>query len=99
MKTIEAFIGEIEGSAELQDELKAVKDEGALAEFLEKHGVDGTVEELAEAVKVKAEAEGEIPDDEAEAVAGGKSSLSLSGARARLFRSVWPDYPRYGNDV
>ncbi|MBR1832000.1 MAG: hypothetical protein IJ784_06155 [Ruminiclostridium sp.] len=71
MKTIEAFIKEIEGSAELQAALNAIKDKDALAAFLKKYDVEGTVEQFAEAVKAKAEAEGELSDDDAEAVAGG----------------------------
>ena len=69
MKTIEAFIKEIEGSAELQTALKEIKDKDALAEFLKKNDVNATVEEFAKAVKSKAE--GELSDDDAEAVAGG----------------------------
>ena len=71
MKTIQDFIKEIEGSVALQDELKAIKDKDALAEFLKKNDVDGTVEDFGKALKSKAEAEGEISDDAAEAVAGG----------------------------
>ena len=72
MKTIEAFIKEIEGSAELQAALKEIKDKDALAEFLRKNDVDGTVEDFGKAIKAKTEAEGELSDDDAEAVAGGK---------------------------
>ena len=72
MKTIEAFIKEIEGSAELQTALKEIKDKDALAEFLRKNDVDGTVEDFGKAIKAKTEAEGELSDDDAEAVAGGK---------------------------
>ena len=72
MKTIEAFIKEIEGSAELQAALKEIKDKDALAEFLKKNDVDGTVEDFGKAIKAKTEAEGELSDDDAEAVAGGK---------------------------
>lgn len=71
MKTIEEFIKEIEGSAALQDELKAVRDKDALAAFLKKNDVDGTIEDFGKVVKAKTEAEGEITDDAAEAVAGG----------------------------
>ena len=69
MKTIEAFIKEIEGSAALQDELKAIKDKDALADFLKKNDVDGTVEDFGKALKKQSE--GELADDAAEAVAGG----------------------------
>jgi hypothetical protein len=71
MKTIQDFIKEIEGSAELQAALKEIKDKDALAEFLKKNDVAGTVEEFAEAIKAKTGAEGELSDDDAEAVAGG----------------------------
>lgn len=71
MKTIEAFIKEIEGSAELKAALNAIKDKDALADFLKKNDVDGTVEEFADAIKAKFGAEGEISDEAAEAVAGG----------------------------
>ena len=71
MKTIQDFIKEIEGSAALQDELKAIKDKDALAAFLKKNDVEGTVEEFAEAVKAKAQAEGELSDDAAANAAGG----------------------------
>ena len=70
MKTIEEFIKEIQGSAELQAALKEIKDKDALAEFLKKNDVNATVEEFAKAVKSKAE--GELPDSDAEAVAGGR---------------------------
>jgi hypothetical protein len=73
MKTIEEFIKEIEGSAELQAALNAIKDKDALAELLKKNDVDGTVEEFADAIKAKfGGAEGDLSDEEAEAVAGGK---------------------------
>ena len=69
MKTIEAFIKEIEGSAELQTALKEIKDKDALAAFLKKNDVDGTVEDFGKALKKQSE--GELADDAAEAVAGG----------------------------
>ncbi len=75
MKTIEAFIGEIESSAALQDEMKAIRDKDALAGFLKKYDVNAAVEEFTKAVKAKAEAEGEIADDAVEAAAGGVKRL------------------------
>ncbi len=71
MKAIQDFIKEIEGSAELQAALKEIKDKDALAAFLKKNDVDGTVEDFGKAIKAKTEAEGELSDDDAEAVAGG----------------------------
>ncbi len=70
MKTIQDFIKEIEGSAAFQDELKAIKDKDALAEFLKKNDVEGTVEDFGKALKVQSE--GEMTDNDAEAVAGGR---------------------------
>ncbi len=72
MKTIEEFIKQIEGSEALKNELKEIKDKDALAAFLKKYDVEGTVEDFGKALKSKAEAEGELSDDDAEAVAGGK---------------------------
>ena len=71
MKTIEEFIKEIESSDALKNELKAIKDKDALAEFLKKQDVSGTVEEFVKMFKAKNESEGEISDDDVEAVAGG----------------------------
>ncbi|MBR4341515.1 MAG: hypothetical protein IKH90_00500 [Ruminococcus sp.] len=71
MKKIEEFIKEIQGSAELQAVLNAIKDKEALATFLKEQNVDGTVEQFAEAVKAVAGAEGELSDEAAENVAGG----------------------------
>lgn len=72
MKTVEEFIKEIENTDVLQNELKAVKDKNALAEFLKKNNVGAAVEEFVKAFKAKHETEGEINDDEKlEKVAGG----------------------------
>ena len=69
MKTIQDFIKEIEGSAALQDELKAIEDRDAAAAFLKKNDVDGTVEDFGKALM--ALSEGEISDNAAESAAGG----------------------------
>ena len=71
MKTIEAFIKEIEGSADLQAALKEIKDKDTLAAFLKKNDVSGTAEDFGNAVKIKVEAQGAISDDAAEQAAGG----------------------------
>ena len=55
----------------MQKEIKNIKDQDALAEFLKKNDVEGTVEDFNNAVKAKSGAEGEIPDDVVKAVAGG----------------------------
>ena len=74
MKTIDEFIKEIEDSTALKDELKAVKDDSALAELLKKHGCDAAAAEFKSFVKSKfgGDTEGELADDDAENVAGGK---------------------------
>ena len=69
MKAIEEFIKDIEGSADLQKEITAIKDKEALAVFLKKKDVSGTVEEFVKAME--AGTEGMISDDLAEKVAGG----------------------------
>ena len=72
MKTIEQFIKEIDTSRELQEELKNLRDKDAVATFLKKHDCSATTEELAEAIKAKAEnGQGELSDDDASAVSGG----------------------------
>ncbi len=43
-----------------------------LAAFLKKNNVDAPIEEFVKAFKEKKEAEGELADDDAEAVAGGR---------------------------
>ena len=71
MKKVEEFIKEIESSETLKNELKSIKDKDALIAFLKKNDVDGTVDDFGKAIKAKTEAEGEITDDAADAVAGG----------------------------
>ena len=77
MKTIEAFLKEIEGSEALKDELKAIQDKETLAAFLKKYDVSGTIEDFRMAVKAKMETEGEISDDSMEDVAGGRVICSV----------------------
>ncbi len=69
MKSIEEFIKERKAAADLQKEITAIKDKEALADFLKKKDVDGTVEEFVKAME--AGTEGMIYDDLAEKVAGG----------------------------
>lgn len=72
MKTIEQFWSEVKADKELEQKLTAVKDEGELAEFLKANDVEGTIEEFRDLVE-KERAIGELPDEELEAVSGGKS--------------------------
>ena len=71
MKTIEAFIKEIEGSAALQEELKGIKDKDAFAAFLKKYDVEGSVEDFANAIQPNTGSWVELSDEELENVAGG----------------------------
>ena len=71
MKTLNDFIKEITASKELQDEMKNLKDKEALEAFFKAHDCDATTEDYAALVKLSEDKEGEIPDELAEAVAGG----------------------------
>ena len=66
----------------MQEEITAIKDKDAVAEFLKKYDVDGTAEDFAKALKAKAGAEGELSDEAAENVAGG-------GWFAKKCRDIW----------
>ena len=74
MKTVEEFYTEITGSATLQSELKAIKGRYALERFLQNNDCGAAAEDFAEYVKSKSE--GELDDDDIEAVAGGLPILS-----------------------
>ncbi len=76
MKTVEELFNEFEASDELRNELKAIRDDSALAEFLKKHGCDASAAEFKSFIKsiCDDENEGEISDDAVEAVAGGASA-------------------------
>ncbi len=68
MKSIEDFYKEIVESKELQDELKAASDE-MLKTFLKEHDCDTSVKEFTE--YAKSQEEGELEDNDAEAIVGG----------------------------
>ena len=69
MKTAEEFYKEIVGSKELQEELKKTADE-MLEEFLKNHDCAADVKEFK--AFVSAQCEGEMADDVAESISGGK---------------------------
>ena len=72
MKTLQELYTEVIGSEELKKEfMEASKDEKNVEEFLKKHGCDATFDELKAFFDDKSE--GELSEDEVEAVAGGKS--------------------------
>ena len=74
MKTLNEFYKELEGSEELLKELGAIENEEALAEFIRKNECEASVEEFLGGLtgEISEEASGEISDDEAENVAGGR---------------------------
>ena len=86
MKTIEEFINEIGESAELQNEIIAIKNVEGFEELLKKNGVCATTDEFAETM-------GEISDDDAEAVAGGK--LLNPWQRNKYLRELLSQQPWY----
>ena len=71
MKTIEELYKEINASPEHKKAISAIKDKGALADFLKEHGCEASVDEFGKFVK--SQSEGEIGDDAAGAAAGGRS--------------------------
>ena len=68
MKTAEEFYKELVGSSKLREEIKALSEE-ALGAFLKKHGCGASAKDFAK--YVKSLEQNEIPDKDAEAVAGG----------------------------
>ena len=79
MKTVEEFYKEIAGSKELQEELKTLTEE-ALGEFLKKHDCKASAKEFADFVK--AQAGGEISDDDVAAAAGGAFAPVMTSPKA-----------------
>ena len=69
MKTIEEFYKELEGSEELQKDLAQRADKAALEAFFKDNGCGFTAEEYLD--HLSSLKEGELSDDESEAVAGG----------------------------
>ena len=69
MKTVEEFYKEITETQALQDELKKTDDE-ILEAFLKKHDCVAGVEEFK--AFVMAQCEGEMADETAESIAGGR---------------------------
>ena len=69
MKNVEEFYKEIVGSKELQEELKTVSKE-TLEAFLKKHDCDAIAENFA--AFARTQCEGEMTDETAEIIAGGR---------------------------
>ena len=78
MKTVEALYKEIAESKELQSELKAASDE-MLKAFLKKHDCDASVEDFTE--YAKSQEEGEMEDNDVEAIVGGIYLRHLSSIK------------------
>lgn len=76
MKTVEELFKEIGASKDLQKEFTSIG-KGQFAEikaFLKKHDCEASAEEFVDYIKSqkKSQIEGEMGDDDAESVAGGK---------------------------
>ena len=71
MKTLNEFIKELTAKKELQDEMSKIKNNEELAAFLKANDCEATPEEFTALVEIARGKEGEIPDELAEAVAGG----------------------------
>ena len=69
MKTAKEFYKEIVASNNLQEELKTVSKE-TLEAFLKKHDCDATAEDFA--AFARTQCEGEMADEAAESIAGGR---------------------------
>ena len=69
--TIEALYSKVIGSEELKAAFVAAVKEKKIAEFLKEQGCEATEAEVAEFLKSKQGAEGEMADEELDAVAGG----------------------------
>ena len=76
MKTVEELFKEIDTSKDLQNEITSIG-KGQFAEleaFLKKHDCEASAEEFIEFLKKQkpSKAEGELTDDDVDAVAGGR---------------------------
>lgn len=69
--TLEELYGKTLSDDGLKAAFLAALKAGTLAEFLSAQGCGATVEETAEFLKARQEAEGELADEELDAVAGG----------------------------
>ena len=87
MKTIQELVKEIEGSEDLKNELKEIKDKVSFEAFLKKHECDATAEDIASFAKEMKE--GEIGDDEVAAVAGGSFMDRLMGFLEDCTRAMY----------
>ena len=70
MKTIEELYNEINASEELKKAVSEIRDKEAFADFLKEHGCDASVKDFA--AFVRSQDEGEIEDNDTEAIVGGK---------------------------
>ncbi len=73
MKTVEELVKEINGSKELQKEIKAIKNDDEFEAFLKNNGCGASTKEYLD--YVESLNEGEIEDDDAKAAAGGRWNL------------------------
>ncbi len=94
MKTLNEFIKELTAKKELQEEMSRIKNDDELAAFLKANDCEATPEEFTALVMIAIGNGGEIPDELAEAVAGGINPDELVGPVA--WQSPWgilKEYP------
>lgn len=75
--TIEALYSRVIGSEELKAAFVAAVKEKKIAEFLKAQGCEATEAEVTEFLKAKQDAEGEIADEELDAVTGGCNDVEF----------------------
>ena len=106
---LEELYSKVIGSEELKAAFVAAVKEKKIAEFLKEQGCEATEAEVAEFLKSKQGAEGEVADEELDAVAGGGCNTAetlLSCATVGVFcamdaiKSATMDKPEdgWGND-
>ena len=93
MKTLEELYAEAAVSEELKAELVAAAKENKLGEFLKAQGCEATEAEVAEFLKSKQSAEGEVADEELDAVAGGcnKDEAIMSAISLGVACAIWAE--------
>ena len=101
MKTLEEFVEELRNSEALQKEFCTISCDEELEGFLKKNDCEATIEDFVgfmQSALVKTE-EGELSDEEAEAVAGGEFRDFLKQWLAVDFKSVDASIVKFNTKV
>ena len=94
MKTIEALMEEVKSSDALQNEFANISDTDSLAAFLKNNGCDASAEEFAAYMQSVYAAisddqqEGELSDEDAEAISGGMGIIDTTKLMSLLFKKT-----------